>query len=221
MPGEDNKLTARGCNMARSELENSVMATLAETGWSDDARLIGAVGAWKAAYGLPFHDKGNGAGRRTILTDGFRAGPSGRFDFLSVKGHSETGRPVPSKVALCTGDHSTIAAIVAAAERGGAMPVLVVSNAGYARTFDAAPIIRANREHILAAPRSWERGTAPGAYCALVTRSGGKYCYPCLTISFTGAGDAAGEWVRANMADLPALVERAFDWSASGHSFIY
>jgi len=207
--------------MSRSDLENSVMQTLAETGWSDDARPISAVAPWRAAYGLPFHDKGTGRGRRTILTDGFRVGPSGRWDFLAVKGHSEAGRPVPSKVALVTGDQSTIAAVVSAADRGAAMPVLCYSIAGYARLFDAAPIIRDNREHILTAPRSWERGMAPGAYVSEVTRSAGKYKYPCLTVSFTGAGESAGEWVRADMAHLPDLVERSFDWSPAGHSFIY
>lgn len=209
--------------MARSDLENDVMGALAAFGWRDDAREAGPDGvpAFEAGYGIPFHEKGNGRGRRTILFDGFRSGPRGRWDFLAVKGSDESDRDVPSKVFLTTGTRATIDAIVAACDRGASIPVLVYSRAGWARCFDAAPVIRANRHHVLAAPVKWERGTAPGAYSSAKTRAGGKYKYVSLTLSFTGAGDAAGEWVRADMADLPGMVERAFDWSPAGVSFVY
>lgn len=216
----------------RNEREEAIMSFLRGSGWSPDAREADTVSAYSAAFGLPFHDSGTRKGRGTILIDAHRRSGRGRCDFLAIKGHtSEADRPWPSDIDLVTGTEDTIGAIVAAATRGAAIPVAVFASPddeagepmadGWIRLFDAAPIIRANVQYCTGTPMRWPRNTAPAARLSARTRAAGKYSYTSLTIGFRAAGDAAGAWERAAMADVPVLVERSFDWTPAGVSFVW
>lgn len=120
-----------------------------------------------------------------------------------------------------------------------------VDENGYVIIYDAATFIRSasnldNRPH--APGHKWGRGNAPGVRVGMTPgiRSGGRYvahevgwrddwtyataadrvAYPQLQIGYHNAG-LKGGWTRANIRDIPAMVDAAFNWLSDGMSIYY
>lgn len=120
-----------------------------------------------------------------------------------------------------------------------------ISEDGYALIYDAAPLIRLadnldNRPH--APGHKWGRGNAPAVRVGMTPgiKSGGRYVaheigwrddwtyavaedkvsYPQVQIGYHNSG-LKHRWTRANIRDIPAMVDAAFDWSADSMSIYY
>jgi hypothetical protein len=179
----------------RSVREDMVWAALAYTPWSRNFREVGdAMGIYEDTWGIDFIAPGDSSdGRGTTILDGVRAVPrSGgiqRYDYVAFKSHgigSDGKRPAYAD--LATGNRGTIRAIIGAAHRGVALPVIHFiseggsnnpSEHGWFRAFDAAPIIRGclnDGSEPSSVGHEYGRGQAPAAYIGRVARaSGGKY----------------------------------------------
>lgn len=178
----------------RSVREDMIWEALNDTPWSRNMRDVGdAMGLYEDTWGIDFIAPGETSeGRGTTILDGVRATPLAgglhRYDFVALKSHNIGGDGKrPAYADLTTGSRGTIRAIIGAAHRGVALPVLHFiseggsnpSEHGWFRAFDASPIIRAclgETSEPSPVGHEYARGTAPAAYIGRVARaSGGKY----------------------------------------------
>jgi hypothetical protein len=179
----------------RSVREEMMWEALKGTPWNRNMREVGdAMGIYEDTFAIPFIAPGETTeGRGTTGIDGVRGIDMGRglfrYDFVGFKSHnigSDGKRPAYADIT--TGCRSTIRALINAAHRGVALPIVhFISDGGskapnprgWYRAFDAAPYLRACLgEGSEPSPIGFEydRGTAPAAYIGRVARaSGGKY----------------------------------------------
>lgn len=232
--------------MDRSAHETVMVDTLRNAGWDETFTSGPHPGPATYSYhwSLPFHRPGETRrGRGTILVDMQRSAPGRRVQYLSLKGYTVTGgKARPSTVVLTSGCGATIRAVVAAANRGNAIPIALFAStvgsddkpveSGLVAAFDAAPFIRAaacaRPDYVPPPPAAAAhgKGKAPPVWVGYespkkcketasgdwIHREDGYAWYPQLKLSIPACGIPLR---RGHIADLCGLVDN-LPWGEDG-----